>query len=574
MAFHSRATGTTPRPSPGDIVLNCFRLERQIGAGSYATAYLAEQLGTDRRAVVKLPHPYLLRGPHGAELRRRFDAEAKAATRAKHPNLVTVYVVGETQYGVPAIAMEHVAGENLHDRLLRSAPLPDAELVALGTQLADALATLHEVGIVHRDLSPANVVLTNDPGSRFWVKLLDFGVAKLLDAPSRTLGPMGTPGYLAPEQLLGHVTPRADVYSLGAVLWWAITGREREDDYSNGSLRAGLGRCYGPDPRRQRPTAPPGLAELIARMLIPEPQLRPTMPEFLLAWRAAAGAPAAASRATTQRGTMMTPRPFAPPSERPTTAPTQHDEPVALIISNPVIRAQVTSYLRDHLGVAVAHPSPRELGRASPGDYQLAILDEELPGIATASFLDHLSNCYPELSIVIVGFDERRRYEWLGAGVEAFVRVPEQIAELGAWLERGANTLGPSRPSPTCTVAPQPRLRPSLIEEMLEVAPQQLAASLEAFIGCVPEWIAKVDRGLDSPDGDADRRACHELVVGAESVGASNLATLARAAAESIANSDFGSARVFLAACEREYLEVFQDAFVLLNHITHAGASS
>lgn len=109
MNTHSRATGATPRPRPrpGDTVLGCFRLEQQIGAGSFATAYLAEQLGTDRRAVVKIPHPHLLRGPHGAELRRRFDAKAKAATRTKHPNLVTVYIVGETQYGAPTSA--HVA---------------------------------------------------------------------------------------------------------------------------------------------------------------------------------------------------------------------------------------------------------------------------------------------------------------------------------------------------------------------------------------------------------------------------------------------------------------------------------
>ncbi|HVI00396.1 MAG TPA: serine/threonine-protein kinase, partial [Enhygromyxa sp.] len=405
--------------------MGCFRLERQVGAGSFATAYLAEQLGTDRRAVVKIPHPHLLRGPQGAELRRRFEAEAKAATRAKHPNLVTVYLVGETQYGVPAIAMEHIAGESLQDRLLRAAPLPFDELVAIGTQLADALATLHAAGIVHRDLSPANVLVTEKPDGGVWVKLLDFGVAKLLDAPSRTLGPMGTPGYLAPEQLLGSVTPRVDVFSLGALLWWAITGREREDDYSDGSLRRSLGGRVGPDPRARRGDAPAGLAQMIARALIPDPQLRPTMAEFLLGWRAAA--------AEQQISGLLRLPPIQSDRERTTTARPRVVARVAVVLSNPVMRAQVVSYLQER-SVEVEHPS----SRASPGEYHVAIIADELPEIGAARFLAHLCNCYPELVVVVVGFDDRRRDEWLAVGAHAFVRMPDELDTISTWLEFGA----------------------------------------------------------------------------------------------------------------------------------------
>jgi tRNA A-37 threonylcarbamoyl transferase component Bud32 len=564
MDTHSRGTpSAAPGPSPGDTVLGCFRLERQIGAGSFATAYLAEQLGTDRRAVVKLPHPHLLNGPHGTELRRRFEAEAKAATRAKHPNLVTVYLVGETHYGVPAIAMEHVVGESLNDRLLRAAPLPVPELIAIGTQLADALATLHAVGIVHRDLSPTNVLITEQVDGGIWVKLLDFGVAKLLDAPSRTLGPMGTPGYLAPEQLLGSVTPRADVYSLGALLWWAITGREREDDYSDGSLRRSLGRRFGPDPRAHRSDAPSGLAHMISRALIPDPQLRPTMAEFLLGWRAAAAEPTAVTSA---------PLAAAPThSERSTTARAQAAR-VALICNNPVVRAQVCSFLRERF-VDVLEPSPRELGRAVPGDFNLAILDEESAEIGTDRFVAHLGNCYPELIVVVMGVDDQPHHDYLDAGAKAFVRMPDELELLSTWLELGAETLEPELEpqSNARATEPEPRLRPSLIERMLAVAPHQLAASLEAFIGCVPEWIARIERNLSLHDGDVSTRACRELIVGAESVGATHLASLARATHDSLAAHDQPAARAFLAASEREYLLVFQEAFSLLDRINEQG---
>lgn len=558
-----------PSPRPGDTVLGCFRLEREIGAGSFATAYLADQLGTDRRAVVKIPHATLLQGPHGAELRRRFDTEAKAATRAKHPNLVTVYVVGETQYGIPAMAMEHVAGESLNDRLVCAAPLPITELIALGAQLADALAALHSVGIVHRDLSPANILLSEQPDGGVWAKILDFGVAKLLDAPSRTLGPMGTPGYLAPEQLLGSATPRADVYSLGAVLWWAITGREREDDYSNGSLRESLGRGVGPDPRTLRPNAPPGLAHIVSRALTPDPQRRPTMVELLDLWRDAASR---RSRPSTH-GNAMTPHGLVSTRERLTTTSMTVAPRIAMVLPNPVMRAQVSGFLSQHSGVEVERLDPRELGRASPGEFELAIVDEALPIIGTATFVTHLHNCYPDLIVIVMGFNEQHREDWLAVGAKAFLCMPTELAALTNWLEFGSETLpaNASRRSTTGGVR-QPRLQQSLIQHMIAVAPQQLATSLETFIGCVPQWIAQIEQSLDQPTAETSRDACRALIVGAESVGAASLARLARATSESLAVHDLDSARTFLAASEREYLEVFQEAFSLMDRISNIGA--
>ncbi|EDM79915.1 serine/threonine protein kinase [Plesiocystis pacifica SIR-1] len=265
-------------PMPGDLVLGGFRIIEVIGAGSYAVAYRAQQLGTDRDAVIKVPHAHLLASPQGPELRRRFAAEARAATRLEHPHIVTVYLVGETPRGLPAIAMEYVPGQTLGSRLARGEVLTMGDALQLGHQLSDALAELHAAGIVHRDLSPGNVILedTSSAGP-LEAKLLDFGVARLLDGPQRSSGPVGTPGYMAPEQYRGEAGPKVDVYSLGALLWWCFTGRELERS-------APLGPRPRIDPRAHNPAISPPLAVLIGQALAAQPFRRPAMAEFHRRW--------------------------------------------------------------------------------------------------------------------------------------------------------------------------------------------------------------------------------------------------------------------------------------------------
>jgi serine/threonine protein kinase len=554
-----------PSPRPGDTVLGCFRLTETIGSGSFATAYLAEQLGTDRLAVVKIPHRHMLAGPHGEELRRRFEAEARASTRTKHPNLVTVYLVGETHYGLPAIAMEYIVGETLGERLTRCAPLDDEELGSLGVQLADVLATLHGVGIVHRDLSPSNVLLQDRAGES-WVKLVDFGVAKLLDVPGRTVGPMGTPGYVAPEQLIGDVGPRTDVYSLGALLWWCLTGHERPDDFHDGSLRARIGSLEGPDPRSIRPDAPDGFSELVRAALIPEPSARPTMSQFLEAWRQLAS-PArvtASRRATTSASGRFTPVSFTPTGSAglahvSPTSPTllsSETSCVAVVMANPVLRAQVLSFLDTR--AMVEQPSARELGRTAPGSYDVAIVDEQLPEVGTRGVLTHLRRCYPDLPVLVAGPDAGRRSEWLAAGAEGFIEVPHELPDLAMWLE------GVVRTNPDANQASS-KLRRTLVDTLRQTDPARLARSLEAFIGCVPQWLAEIELGLGDPQTQRSCQACEQLVIGAEAVGADSLARIARATCQSLRNGERETARTFLGAAEREYREVFRDAFELMN---------
>jgi serine/threonine-protein kinase len=155
---------------------------------------------------------------------KRFQAEAEAIARLKHPNIVQIYEVGE-HHGLPYFSLEYCPGGSL-DKKLNGTPLPPKEAAALVEVLARAMQAAHEKGIVHRDLKPANVLL----GEEGELKITDFGLAKRLEEAGQTHSGvvMGTPSYMAPEQARGQskaVGPAADVYALGAILYECLTGR-------------------------------------------------------------------------------------------------------------------------------------------------------------------------------------------------------------------------------------------------------------------------------------------------------------------------------------------------------------
>jgi TolB-like protein/Tfp pilus assembly protein PilF len=201
-----------------------YRILSWLGAGGMGEVYIAEDTTLGRRVAIKvLPGAFTA----DASRLRRFTDEARAASALNHPNIVTVYGVGDVD-GRPYIASELVEGETLRARLTRG-PLPAEEALAIVRQLASALEAAHAAGIVHRDVKPENVMLRPDG----YVKLVDFGVAKLAGsgAIARVSGPMtgsgvaiGTADYMGPEQAAGQqVDGRADVYSLCVVLFEMIT---------------------------------------------------------------------------------------------------------------------------------------------------------------------------------------------------------------------------------------------------------------------------------------------------------------------------------------------------------------
>ncbi|MBX3182681.1 MAG: protein kinase [Polyangiaceae bacterium] len=197
-----------------------YRLVRRIASGAMGEVYEAEHLDLRRSVALKLlPADRLSE----AEL-ERFTEEARSFASLRHENLVTLYDFGVSRGGRPYYAMELLEGETLRQLLERDGPMPWREVARIGVQAARALSAAHGRGIIHRDITPGNLMLTRDGA----IKLLDFGVAKLgasLPAEDGALHLIGTPEYMAPEQIRGETDERSDVYALGAVLYELACGR-------------------------------------------------------------------------------------------------------------------------------------------------------------------------------------------------------------------------------------------------------------------------------------------------------------------------------------------------------------
>lgn len=248
----------------GELLAGRWQLGEPIGRGAVAVVHDAVDATTgDRVAVKVLRHA-------DADQRARFAREVVALESLDHPGVVQVLGHGELD-GCPFLVLERIAGGSLADRIARG-PLPEAEVVAIGATLADALVHAHERGVVHRDVKPSNVLLDDGGAPR----LADFGVAQLDGAGSLTATgfTVGTAGYLAPEQVRGEaVGPEADVYSLGLLLLEALTG---ERAYPGTGVRAAMARLERPP--AIPPPVPVHLADRIRVMTAMAPGDRPPMP--------------------------------------------------------------------------------------------------------------------------------------------------------------------------------------------------------------------------------------------------------------------------------------------------------
>jgi serine/threonine protein kinase len=247
-----------------------YLIEDTLGQGGMAIVYLARDAELDRAVALKLLAGNLA---GDADLRKRFVREARLAARLSHPNVVHVYDAGETD-GRPFIVMEYVPGETLADVLQRRRKLPAAEAAALARQAALGLQHAHDAGLVHRDIKPQNLLLRADGV----LKIADFGIARAAESSRLTqLGTiLGTASYIAPEQALGDdVGHRADIYSLGAVLYQLLTGRP---PYEFGSLAelAEKQRTGTIVPVRDlEPSVPDELEALVMHTLARDPEFRP-----------------------------------------------------------------------------------------------------------------------------------------------------------------------------------------------------------------------------------------------------------------------------------------------------------
>jgi len=214
-----------------NTTLSHYRIVSKIGAGGMGEVYLAEDLWLDRRVAIKL---LPAESAADEQANKRLIREAKAAAKLDHPNICSVYEVGEAD-GRSFIAMQYVEGETLYSRLKRK-PIELRESLDIAIQIADALAEAHSSGIIHRDIKPQNIIIT----SRGQSKVMDFGLAKVLESKSLTESTaeteslltdpgtiLGTVPYMSPEQVRGQsLDARSDIFSFGAVLYEMISGRQ------------------------------------------------------------------------------------------------------------------------------------------------------------------------------------------------------------------------------------------------------------------------------------------------------------------------------------------------------------
>jgi tetratricopeptide (TPR) repeat protein len=214
-------------PSPvsdtAPLVGGRYALECALGEGGMGTVWRALDLRTQRHVAIKLLH---CRGP---EASRRLRREMQALARLRHPNLVDVLDSGTTDEDAPYMVMELVLGTTLKDELRRANRMPVDRVCPIAGQIARALVAAHAEGVVHRDVKPSNVMLSELYGEHDIVKLVDFGVAQVVDSGQASLGSarfVGTPDYASPEQAKGEATtPHTDLYALGVVMYEMLTGR-------------------------------------------------------------------------------------------------------------------------------------------------------------------------------------------------------------------------------------------------------------------------------------------------------------------------------------------------------------
>jgi serine/threonine protein kinase len=254
-----------PSRGPNEIGwLGRYRILRPLGAGGMGVVFECEDTDLKRRVALKVLRPALAAS---ASSRKRFLHEGQAAAALVHDRVVPIHHVGEDR-GIPFLAMPLLVGETLEDRLLREKLPPLAEVLRIGREIAEGLAAAHARGLIHRDIKPSNIWLEGEGGH---VRLLDFGLARAVGGDShltRSGVVVGTPAYMAPEQARGEeVDHRADLFSLGCVLYRACTDKLPFPGTNALATLLALAQHTPPPPAKLNPQLPPGLSELIMRLL-------------------------------------------------------------------------------------------------------------------------------------------------------------------------------------------------------------------------------------------------------------------------------------------------------------------
>lgn len=255
-----------------------FRIEGEIGTGGMGTVYRATHLGLERTVAVKIIKPEFAADPDVAE---RFLREARTMAKLRHPHAAMIFDAGHLPDGRHFIIMEFVEGETLSQALAREGRFSATRAIEIASQICDVLEEAHRIGIIHRDLKPSNIMLSERGG----VRVLDFGVAKVLASPSDASAThastgsgqiVGTPRYMSPEQCLGQrVGARSDLYSLGVLIYEMLAGRPPFIDPLQSALLVKQATMPPPPLPKLRPDIPRPLALAVHGLLAKRPDDRP-----------------------------------------------------------------------------------------------------------------------------------------------------------------------------------------------------------------------------------------------------------------------------------------------------------
>ncbi|MDH5446626.1 MAG: serine/threonine-protein kinase [Gammaproteobacteria bacterium] len=260
--------GTLILSNPGvqKPMLGRYQIDRELGRGAMGMVYLGHDPKIGRTVAIKtMLLSQEFEGEQLEDVKRRFFREAETAGRLNHPNIVTIYDVGEDQ-DLSYIAMDYLKGDNLLANCKPESLLPADTVFELIMQVADALDFAHKQNIVHRDIKPANIIYDPDKGT---LKVTDFGVACVTDASKTKTGTiLGSPSYMSPEQLAGKkVDGRSDIFSLGVTLYQMLTGELPFIGESLASLMYKIANEKHPDVRMFRPDLPPCVSKLVNKAL-------------------------------------------------------------------------------------------------------------------------------------------------------------------------------------------------------------------------------------------------------------------------------------------------------------------
>ena len=211
----------------GALIADRYRILHKLGQGGMGQVYLAEHLRMGRKSALKVMNPGMAHDPENVQ---RFNREAANLSRINHPNVAAVYDFGETPEGLLFLAMEYVDGDPLSKIIERCGALGLWRSAAIAEQVAEALRVAHRLGIVHRDLKPDNIMITRDLDGKDQVKVVDFGIAKVIQNEAQKLTQaglsIGTPEFMSPEQMASDdIDGRSDIYSLGVITFAMLTGQ-------------------------------------------------------------------------------------------------------------------------------------------------------------------------------------------------------------------------------------------------------------------------------------------------------------------------------------------------------------